>query len=287
MADFIADATAITAFRRCPEYFRLRHRLHLVPDRIEQPLRAGQAFHAALAKWFADEGLDAAQEALRASWGEEDLLQVEEKRPRGLYEALLSAYADKWPRESDPFEVVHNERWLEATIGGFAYGAIVDRVVRLSDGTVAPMDTKTTGSYFSKGYFEKFRMSTQLIGQVALLQVLGLSTDSVAYVDAVHTDTRYHKVKPDHFSREMIFYPKHVVEGWARDIERTCEQILKCDGAPPILQNHWERREQGCGMWNRLCPYFDRCLTHPALADELAGFRIEPWEPRTLRENAE
>jgi hypothetical protein len=160
---------------------------------------------------------------LRAMWVGKDggVLEVpDEKRPLGLFERLLQMYAEKYPRESDPFEVVRNEHYLEGGIiaeypsgqlrlptedelPNFQYCGIIDRVVRFDDGSEYVMDTKTTSGWMNEAYWTKWEQSVQMAGYMALRIVHGHRCDG-CYIDAIQVDTRYHKVAPKHLQRQRI-----------------------------------------------------------------------------------
>ena len=297
------DATSLNDFRRCPALWQQRHGLGLVkvydiPDAAD----AGAAWHVGMRAWFgaptSELALPLAQAALLKAWGEEPLLEsaLPNKRPRGLYEAMLRTYAEKWPRERDGFEVVRNEEWCEATIvphpgsapaqvgelsfpqaPTFSYGGIVDRLIRL-DGANYVMDTKTTALYLNDAFFASYELSTQLRGYVALELVLGRECEG-AYIDAVHVDTRSQKPKPEHFVRwGPIRYDQQRLSAWARDAERTIgeiERYLREEG----LDSRWEQRDLSCRAWGKLCSYWDRCSVAPELVHLVPGYKEEPWRP--------
>jgi hypothetical protein len=297
----VYDATSINDARRCPEFWRTRHGLGLVRDYDDDAPKSGQAWHAAMRQWFAQPpeanaalNLTLANAALRDAWGEEPLfVPAPVKRPRALFEALLGVYAEKWPRERDPFDVLRNEEWCDAPFYKFygldsdskaylgsvevVYGGIVDRLIRM-DGRTYVMDTKTTSSFLNDAYFANYELSTQLRGYVALELVNGRECEG-AYIDAVHVDTRYHKAKPEHLVRHgPIRYDQARLSAWARDAERTIREIER-NISELGLDTRWEQRDLSCRAYNKLCPYFDRCTVAEELAATLPGYREEPWRP--------
>lgn len=302
----IYDASALSLFRECPERYRQRYVLNLVRDYDDDvALRGGKAFHAGLDAWFSDDWanakannvapavsrVEAALDALRASWGPLGpvLAPVAEKRPLGLYEALLRCYAERWPREKDGFAVLRNEEWVQGrfydpssgepaiTIDGFSYGGVLDRLIEL-DGKRYVMDTKTTSGYLNDAYFAKYVLSTQLRGYVALELVNGRPCEGV-FVDAIHIDTRGQKAKPEHCQRwgPHRYQPWQLSE-WARDTEATIRAIerLQSERGP---NERWPQHDGACLSWNRLCAYYDRCSLAREVGDTLPGYREERWEP--------
>ena len=293
----IFDASALALFRECSEKYRQRYVLNLVKDYDDDAaLRGGKAFHAGLDAWFAGQGLEGALAALRTSWGPTGAIMapVVEKRPLGLYEALLKCYAERWPREKDGFEVVRNEEWVQAhfyawngewslkpgaEIGtsAFTYGGVLDRLIVL-DGKRYVMDTKTTSGYLNDAYFARYVLSSQLRGYVALELVNGRECEGV-FVDAIHVDTRYQKAKPEHCQRwgPHRYQPWQLSE-WARDVETDIRRIerLLAERGP---NERWPQHDNACASWGRLCAYYDRCSLAQPVGDTLPGYREERWQP--------
>lgn len=295
---WVPDATALADWMLCSEYFRSRHRLGLVKERAEESAAdAGAAWHEALRTWFSNVAsvadgaaesvplslADSTLAALIAAWGEEPLfVGAPPKRPRGLYEALLRVYMQKWPREADAFEVVRNEEWREGTLSTkpgtpFRYGGRVDRLIRL-DGHIYVMDAKTTSSNLSEAYFAQYALSPQMVGYVALELVNGQACEGV-YIDAVHVDTRSQKAKPEHCQRYgPIRYRDDQLSEWARNTEWKLRQIEALE-AERGLEQRWPQNPASCFKWQRACMFWERCAINEALAKTLPGYVEERWEP--------
>ena len=222
------DSTQINDFRRCPEYYNRRHCQGLVLDggsKHSDPLAAGGAIHRGVEAWFAsgccpvDDSLKAIK-AVKASWGEDDLFLPEKaKYTQGFLAAVMAGYAEAWPRESDSFKVLANEQWLQSG----NYGGIIDRLVEFEDG-VYVMDTKTTSGWVNERYIESFQLSSQFRGYVWLARQAGYDCQG-AYLDAIHLDTRYHKVKASDFVREKILYSEEQIAKWQDDATGTALKI--------------------------------------------------------------
>jgi len=296
------DNTALSDYRRCPEFYRRRHEQHLV---LEQSLKGapefGIATHDGLRVWFDDGGLAASQLAAVASWGPDELFpKGKVKYTTEFLESVLDGYATAWPREDDPFEVVRNEMWVEHEIEPqlplsywpdyalgsgpptLSWGAVLDRQILLRDeGGVYPMDTKSTSMYFGRyakfgiEHIDTFQLSTQLMGQVGLLKVEGHDVAG-AYIDAIHLDTRGHKVQPSDFLRDKVLFDDDQISQWARDVEWTIRELerLKEERGTDAL---WPKHDQWCFDFFRPCEYLKLCTGGDPLDTE--GFKREVWEP--------
>jgi len=307
----IPDATALSDFETCAELYRARHVLDLIKDGADDALHGGSAWHSALKIWFSNAAknadtplslVDSALAALVTAWGEEPLFPAGPvKRPRGLYENLLRVYAEKWPRERDPFSVERNEEWCEGDIpidgdfGGivrtgeivaipgpqpprlFSYGGIVDRLIRM-DGRNYVMDSKTTSANLSDTYFAQYVLNSQMRGYVALELVNGRECDGI-YIDAVHVDTRTQKAKPEHCVRWGPHrYRQDQLSSWARDAEHRIREIERLRSERGDKQR-WPQDSGSCWKFNRRCPMWERCSVPEELAESMTGYHIEAWEP--------
>jgi hypothetical protein len=286
--NWIADTTALSCFRENPELFRLRHVLGLKPAYREEAPEAGKAFHAAARHWFSQETTDVegSLKALAVAWGPvpDPLMGVTEKRPLSLFERIFKAYAERWPREDDPFEVVRNEEYVEGVIDlpwnqryvytGFEYCGIIDRVIR-ENGRNYVKDTKTTSAAFTADYFEMYEVSGQMIGYCALELVNGHECFGY-YIDGVHVNEHYISKKTGNLCGGNINPEKDFV----RDVEWTLKQIemLMTERGPnepwPVYEN-FKFGKKGA-YWDFLT---EPAEAHAGIAEE---YKIEFWEPKEV-----
>ena len=295
--NWIADASMINDFRKCPEFARLRHHLGLVRPGYEEMTGSGTAWHAAMEAWFDkndDDGgyvsFDFALDVLREAWGDEPAPMFEgeapfRKRPLELFERMLAIYCEKYPREDDPFEVVGNEEYVAYCLGDdlaydpespppyhltFDYCGIRDRKIHFPDDSEYVVDTKSTSANLNRSYFDAFELSQAMIGYCALELVHGRRCDGFM-IDAAHVGQYFQKmtktkglqtyggdVKPEDFVRYgPIRVAQWQLSRWAKDTEVAIRQIEQC-----VAQygdgEPWERREQGCFRWNKPCEYWNR-----------------------------
>ena len=267
------DSTQLNDFRRCPEFFHNRHvkGLTLVGgSKHTDPLAAGGAIHKGVEAWFAAGKVEAATIAVKAAWGEDDLFLPEKaKYTQGFLCSVMEGYCEAWPLAGF-FKVLANEQWLESG----NYGGIIDRLVELDDG-VYVMDTKTTSGWVNERYIEGFQLSSQFRGYVWLARQAGYDCRG-AFLDAIHLDTRYHKVKASDFVREKILYSDEQIAEWHDDCIDTTNLIESWKGAGGA--ERWPQNDQRCFDWNKPCPYWRLC-TAVIPEHEMEYYKEEPWTP--------
>ena len=289
---WIPDATSISDFRRCPELFRLRHVKGLKRKVRDEAADAGTGWHAAMKVWFDDGGYEAALAELRKHWPDNLIEGEEEKRPLSLFERLLEAYCKKYPRADDPFQVVRNEQYVEGVIDNvalpFRYCGIVDRKIRM-DKDEYVKDSKTTSLWLNQDYWASYDLNQQQEGYMAL-ELVNDRPCSGFYIDAVHVDTRYGKVKDSDFQRYgPVTVPNWKLDRWAKDTESALRQIeWFWDTHGPDAP--WEHREQGCRAYFRWCSFWNSplhaefpglCRQPAELQEILTGeYTVEFWEPK-------
>jgi len=300
---WVPDATAIKNFRTCPELFRLKRIGYKKPSSFDGPITAGQAIHAGLDTWFSlpVSDVEAAKAAISDAYeGPVGVFEADQKRPLSLLLRIMDGYAEKYPREDDPFEVLETEGYQEATITGpdwnryklpnlpgfarslkhFDYCGIRDLRINLN-GQNLIVDHKTTGSYLNQLYFDQFTLDVQMRGYVAMELALGRECVG-AYINALHIDTRHHKVKPEHFQRHgPIIFEQEQIDSWARDVELDLRRIEGYDDG-----ERWPQYQGGCTAFFKRCEFFEVCRM-PA---ELAAHKLEvefdkmPWNPKASAE---
>jgi len=274
MTEHRYDSTQINDFRRCPEYYRRRHvqGLTLVGgNKHSDPLAAGGAIHKGVEAWFETGDVAKAVAAVKADWGEDELFLPEKaKYTQGFLCSVMEGYVEAWKDSS--FKVLANEQWLESG----NYGGIVDRLVELDDG-IYVMDTKTTSGWVNERYIESFQLSSQFRGYVWLARQAGYDCVG-AFLDAVHLDTRYHKVKSSDFVREKILYSDEQIEKWRDDRDNTTLQISMNHMRAVAPEAAWPQNDQRCFDWNKPCPYWRLC-TAVIPEHEMEFYKEEPWMP--------
>lgn len=304
----IHDASALNAFRENPEGYRLRYVLGLHHPSPEFKMDAGSAIHAARNVLFSGGTLEDAVAIAREIRG-----PVEGPRNADQVEALVRAYATRYPRAEDEFSVVCSEEYAEARIhdprcaadkyipgraceivedfcdggGCFDYCGILDSVVRFPDGSEYVMDLKTTGAYLNKEWFTMMSLSDQMTGYVAIRRALGHRCDGYI-VDGVRVNDYVPKGKTvpnidlvkDFIRFGPVRVPEWRVERWARDVTYTLKQIAELErergtAAPWPLYQNWP--------YGKVDAFRDFYETPAELhAETMKLFEVRTWDPRAV-----
>ena len=292
-SEWVPDASAVAAFRRSPEEFRLRYRQHLARGGWVEAPDAGSAFHTALDGWFGPEGgdIEAAVAALRAAWGGPDDGLTPQRRPLALMERVLRAYAERWPRAADPFTVEATEANFRVRIEragvAFDWCGRKDRVVAFEGGVRAVMDTKTTSGWFhtakTEGFFSRYELAEAMLGYVAS-EVASGRPCATYYIDAVHVDEvkdgKGGNIVPERDFRRWrapgVVQPWRL-DRWARDVAYTLDAVRALDESRgpdepwPVYVN-W--------AFGQPDEFWRIVTAAPELAAaEALGFERRPWRP--------
>lgn len=290
---WIPDHSAVASFRENPEGFRLKYRLHLAPARPDDKMQAGSAIHAARNVLFSGGDLEAAVAQALAIRGEGTV------RGPAHVERVVRAYAARYPRHEEPFNVVCSEEYAEVRIcvcgltecfheSAFDYCGILDSVVRFPDGSEYVMDLKTTGSYLNEGWCNMMSLSDQMTGYVAIRRALGHRCDGYL-VDGVHISDYVRKdgtINVD-LAKDFVRYgpvqvPEWRVERWARDMQYTLAQIAQLErerglAQPWPLYQNWP--------YGKVDAYREFYETPAELHEQtMQLFERKTWSPREVAE---
>ena len=292
---WIPDASALSDFTQCAEYFRRRHRQGYDAGSGLAAMR-GSAWHAGAKTWFASptSDVDAALATLKSAWTHVEVPGVPPVQDTlGFVRQLFEDYAVEYPRERDPFTVEASEMYAETDIpipddedATFRYCGIRDRVIAHHDGYRYVMDTKTTGSYLTTDFFAKFALDPQMRGYVALQRALGEPVDGV-YIDAICTRKSI-GLNP-RFVRHKVLYTDWQINDWAAETSFALATIATLDDIAPTSRWPQTGATQGrcVSMFGQECPFRPTCLMPAEIAEQEAAerFRVHFWNPREKAED--
>jgi hypothetical protein len=233
-------------FNRCPYRYFLKHVKGLDSTALSDALEIGGAFHELLAIYYED-GVAPAFDLLGKIEKVTPAIGAETRR---LFESWLKFYGPKAPRDLRFFTTAV-ELPLEQE-KPFPYSARIDHVITKTDG-VWIVEHKTSGARYMD-LVKSYQMDAQLIGQVYLWNTsdyakkygkcVGVVVDLVVKtreVSCYWEEVSIGKALTRAFERDM----RHIA--FERDM---CERL-----------GNWPRKRHNCSKYNRLCSFFDYCLS--------------------------
>ena len=193
----------IACARTCQRKEWFRYEIGITPDRTAKPLRMGSAVHDGLDLWR--RGVDQGDAIFQATQGYAELpawARDDEARDEWLTEAetvrrLLAGYYWRW---ADHFleTVASEETFIQSIVNPESnqparilnVAGKIDGVVKLNDGRLAVLETKTVGQDISaeSDYWKQKRMDAQISLYVLAARRAGHNVTAVLY-DAIRKPT--------------------------------------------------------------------------------------------------
>jgi hypothetical protein len=174
--------SALRTLRTCPEKYRLLYEEGVRPTTDPDALRIGTHFHAAIADPSPVEHIDVAYADI-GSLPEE----VQEKRTAeyGRLRSMVAAYFTHHEKKKLNYLSQEEGFKIELSDGVYSQG-VLDGIVKLDDGRLAVLETKTTADDISPGsdYWRRLRNDVQITRYMLGARAMGYAVETVLY-DAV------------------------------------------------------------------------------------------------------
>lgn len=199
-----------SVFRACPRKHYLAYEVGIRPDHSATPLRVGSAIHKGLE--CRSDGKPVAYAILEATrdydtvptWATPDEWELE----RETVARLLAGYY--WHYESEEMETVQKEQGFVLPLTNpktgrtsrtFKIAGVMDRIVKLKDGRLTLIETKTTGDDISSDsdYWLHLRLDQQISLYVIAARASGFDVETVLY-DVI----RKPSIRPKQVTKEAI-----------------------------------------------------------------------------------
>ena len=278
------DNTMLSAFERCPLYYKERHIDNWTSRGVSGALGAGGAMHEGLKAWYQGmkDGLPLASRLEAALYAINDAypanMPVDDFRRKDRLLNMMMEYAKTYPTES--FRILQVEipfkfelgRWIlwckhcnfenHPYQGGFPrrdcaqcgvelepieYGGIFDTLTEFGAARTVNyiLEHKTT-SQLGPTYFRQWQIHNQLVGYC-----WGAEQVSGKLVGGVNMNVLCLTVGGNvKFDRQMIpIYPSQIEE-WKNDVAQTCNDIAR-----GIRTGHWRKRTDQCVMKYGACQF--------------------------------
>jgi hypothetical protein len=246
--DLILSASAISALKFCAYSFYYKYILGIRPEAESDVLRIGSAWHEGLdilatspespckfcshkakpdkdcylcdGEGFVADIDDALNRMLDERYQPNTPLAAEKKMlERAKVRFALAAYDSVWSEQDDydilfkelPFRIPLIDPRTRRPMPGVCIDGMIDKVVRMRDGTIAVMEHKSTDSDLSdeSDYWNHLKLDTQISMYVYALQRLqvdgvlekfGIRSDDPPIMDVVYDVWRKPKIRPKKLS---------------------------------------------------------------------------------------
>lgn len=273
------DNTRMSAFRKCPRMFYLRHVKHLVPKKISMAPEYGIRIHDVLKDYYADPSLDITELTLHyfADWEDNPF---DEKRTKSNAVTIMRGYVKNYPKE--PWEVIANELPFELPLGetaSYQFYLIgrIDLIVQMH-GALYGMDHKTT-TRLGDTYFNAFKPNQQIEGYLwGSKQMFGVDNVQGFFINAIlvaKTKTNYKRHLTTRTKAQIQEFEHHTLT-WMQYIQDRID----------LYQRYSHMRDVAFPMATEACSYFGGCPYKDACLAQLNPHVLEtqyvedPWDPR-------
>ena len=295
------DATSVSAYEKCPRFYKLRHLDGWQPRNRSEHLTFGGVFASALESFYKllaadmpreDALRQVTREALAATWlydidpetgeasGGHPWLSLHASKTRETLIRSIVWYIDHF--ENDATEIVTLANGKAAAELSFSvplsddllYCGHIDRLVNYSGGKYV-MDQKTTGTTITPRFFEAFKPDVQMGGYTwAGKQIFDLPVSGVI-IDAVQIAVGFTR-----FQRGFVPYPEPLLDEWLANTLHTISEAKRSHE-----ESNYPMRRTSCGNYGG-CEFRRVCSRIPHHRDNILHSEFERaprWDPLQRR----
>lgn len=245
---------ALAQFAYCPQRWAYANVLGLEPLVLPRGRTVGTVLHTHLAAWY--EGLD-----VEACLGRVSELPTSMGFAFEEAAELFEAYRARYPRGTEPFEVLAVETEYEVGLREFTFTRRLDLVVKGRDGLVWVYDHKTAArpSERMAGADSDWSLLTQeLIGRHVVAPQHNLPFGGVV-LNVIGTQKRAEQGY-DAFFRQPLRFPGRMVEAAPRTLHRLLTWRQELMGSNPWEYPRTGAVTSGCVERYGVCDFKALCL---------------------------
>jgi len=261
-------------WERCPRLYNVKHNMHMGAKRVSPALGYGSLVHLGLAEWYKSWDQKAAIQVMLDEEFEDPVkpdgspdFRTKARAMETVYE-YMNYYGDE--SAFGISEVLFTEKAFKLEDDdGFRWGGVLDGVV-IADGDAWIFDHKTTSRFGGEGYWNQFRLSSQMAGYVWAGRELGANVRGVL-LNCIVTHS-VNKAPHIRFQRKKIEYPEWKINEWK-------EMTLVRYGEIAWAQKNgiYRPRWDSCVNKYGKCPMHDVCIKK---SDSREGTFKADFEPR-------
>jgi hypothetical protein len=292
------DNMALNTFQQCQRKYEFFIKRHLVPESQGEALGFGIALHAGRERYrnlimagsTHDVAADAAIQSYEDAWNKEMPLWMTDPKKggnrRGIKNGgrLLRGYLAKYGEWCKPVNI---EVPFAAYVGDSTAGTpiiasgIIDEICEY-EGQLYVLDLKTTTYEPDSKFFNKFRVSSAMMGYcVAVEETIGKPIAGAIihaiWVRNIHSRSPRANIQlQDHYKADIITYTADQLLEWRQNIKATVDDIEIAE------KRNYFRRNWGdaCNNYNG-CEYAKICGSDPSVRERIIenDFIVRVWDP--------
>lgn len=264
------DYTMTSNFQTCPLLFMEAYVKGITPKRKQMHLHFGSACHLGWAAWYRTHDVEAAVSAFLSDYVDPE---GEELKTRRNGEALMRAYAERYPSES--WEVLEIETPIVFEFGpGMFHFVIPDMVVK-DHGRIYGVEHKHTKS-IGINYFKQFKPNQQLDGQVAGIRAKwGMCDGIIVNPTEIQKGGRMGRPSP-YFGfgpRDISSRTQEDIEWWRRDMVEVYRDINETIG-----RGYYRANRSACHNYAG-CAFRELHINHGDKYIEAEFYEPKDWNP--------
>lgn len=281
----VIDNSTFTLYQLCPRRCFYRNIMNLRPRGRMWGADFGSGLHEALNYWHTH--LDEPEgdriihslEAFNASYDEP--VDDEDFRTLGHASTIMENYASRYPNDSSLFTLYHQpEEGFAVSIGPYTLVGRIDMMIRFNDSGVWLLDHKTT-SVMGKGFWEEFRLSTQLDAYILAASTIINEPVLGVYINGIGTAKSHVKQPEKYLLRKQYQRPKWRLQEFITDFIQTMDEVTSL---PTNDYRKWKQKKCNCVGKYGPCPFLDLCDYGEELWEGIIAnaYVVDPWEPYEL-----
>lgn len=296
------DNTRVSAYRRCPRFFLLRHIFHWTSDRISIALANGSGWHAAMdIIWnngTIEEALDAWTNSMISEGYDVSSNTLHDMNFNSMYtreviRARLANYIKFHKNILNTITVISTEQPFAVPLNkeGIYYVGRLDKVIRDRRKAIRIIEHKTTSAYkkngpFRQTFIDSFSPNSQIDGYLYAGSLLYGDDFRGIFVDAALIHKEIYNgfmLIPIEKKFEMVDAWLYEAKYWVNEIRKQTEELRsnreEYENAPFLTV--FPRRTEECSsysgcMYREICKYVSNPLR---LEGPPEKFIVKKWEP--------
>lgn len=296
------DNTRVSAYRRCPRFFMLRHIFHWTSSRTSIALANGSGWHAAMDVIWNKGTIEEAVDAWTTCMLEENFdvssdslhdMNFNSMYTREVTRTRLKNYVSHYKNMLNSVKVISTEQPFAVPLNqeGIYYVGRFDKIIEDQRKAIRIIEHKTSSSYkkngpFKQTFIDSFSPNSQIDGYLYAGSLLYGDKFRGIFVDAA----LIHKEVYNGFTMIPIEKKFEMVDAWLHETKHWVDEIRYQYGSLTSSKEYYAslpfltifpRRTEECSSYSG-CIFRDICryVANPMkLEGPPEGFIVKKWSP--------